>query len=254
MAPAGSEDTGGEDIGGLGHASITFSVVLILALDTTTRAGSAAIVRDGVVLLEHTGDPALTHGQRLPRDLMRLLDDAGVQLAEVDLLAVAAGPGSFTGLRVGIATVQGLAMAGERRVVAVPTLEALARAGRNGADAVAPWMDAQRGEVFAAVYEPDGRSLRLAASSEKPQATLARWEERLADAPLRFIGDGAVRYRDVIHRMRPASVILEDASPLAGIIGLIAGDEPHRAAEPHAVVPIYIRRSDAELARDSRGA
>jgi len=78
------------------------------------------------VLVESPGDPAHTHGQRLPGELMRLLDQAGVRIEDVDLFAVAAGPGSFTGLRVGIATVQGLAMARRRRVVAGSTLDALA--------------------------------------------------------------------------------------------------------------------------------
>jgi len=252
VAPAGWEETGGEDIGAR-FAEYNIQVVLVLALDTTARAGSAAVVRDGAVLLEQSGDPGLTHGQRLPRDLMRLLDDAGVRLAEIDLFAVAAGPGSFTGLRVGIATVQGLAMADNRRVVPVSTLEALARAGRNGVDRVAPWMDAQRGEVFAAVYEPDGRTPHLEPSSENPDRTLERWSRRLPDAPQRFIGDGAVRYRDIIQRVRPSSIILEPVPALAGFIGIIAAAEPERAVLPHAIAPIYIRRSDAELARDRRG-
>jgi tRNA threonylcarbamoyladenosine biosynthesis protein TsaB len=253
VAPAGWEETGGEDIGAR-FGEYNIQVVLVLALDTTTRAGSAAVVRDGAVLLEQTGDPGHTHGQRLPCDLMRLLDDARVRLADIDLFAVAAGPGSFTGLRVGIATVQGLAMADNRRIVPVSTLEALARAGRNGVDRVAPWMDAQRGEVFGAVYLPDGRSLYIEPSAENPDRTLERWSPLLSDAQARFIGDGAVRYRDIIQRGRPSSVIVEPVPALAGFIGSIASDEPERAVLPHAVVPIYIRRSDAELARDRRGS
>jgi tRNA threonylcarbamoyladenosine biosynthesis protein TsaB len=228
--------------------------VLVLALDTTTRAGGAAVVRDGVILLEHTGDPAITHGQRLPRDLMRLLDEAGVDLAEVDIFAVAAGPGSFTGLRVGIATVQGLAMAAGRRVVPVPTLEALARAGRNGVNRVAPWMDAQRGEVFAAVYAADGSSVDIEASSETPERTLERWSQPLSVEPLRFVGDGALRYREIVERMAPAADIVDPVPPLAGFVGIIATRSPQRAVLPHAVVPIYVRRSDAELARARRKA
>ena len=134
--------------------------MIILALDTTTRAGSAAVLRDGVVLAELSGDPALTHGQRLPGELMRVLAQADVRIEDVDLFAVAAGPGSFTGLRVGIATVQGLAMARSRRVVPVSTLDALAWAAANAAGAaanadrrIAAWMDAQRGDVFAALYD-----------------------------------------------------------------------------------------------------
>jgi tRNA threonylcarbamoyladenosine biosynthesis protein TsaB len=228
--------------------------VLVLALDTTTRAGSAAVVRDGAVVLEEAGDPALTHGQRLPRDLMRLLDRAGVQLDDVDLFAVAAGPGSFTGLRVGIATVQGLAMAGARRVVPVSTLEALARAGRNGRDPIAAWMDAQRGEVFAALYAADATSLVIDPSSEPPDRTLERWGPHLSGRE-RFIGDGALRYREAIARASPSAtraVIVDPVPPLAGVIGALASNQPDRGVLPHAVVPIYIRRSDAELARDRK--
>jgi tRNA threonylcarbamoyladenosine biosynthesis protein TsaB len=228
--------------------------VLVLALDTTTRAGSAAVVRDGVIVLEQMGDPAITHGQRLPRDLMRLLDDARVELADVDVFAVAAGPGSFTGLRVGIATVQGLAVAAGLRVVPVPTLEALARAGRNGVTRVAPWMDAQRGQVFAAMYAADGVSMEFEASSETPERTLDRWSRSLAVEPLRFVGDGALRYREIVERMAPASVIVDPVPPLAGFIGIIASQAAHRAVLPHAVAPIYVRRSDAELARARRNA
>ena len=228
--------------------------MLALALDTTTRAGSAAVVRDGVILLEHAGDPTITHGQRLPRDLMRLLDEAGIRLADVDIFAVAAGPGSFTGLRVGIATAQGLAMAAERRIVPVPTLEALARAGRNGVNRVAPWMDAQRGEVFAAVYAADGATVEIEASSETPDRTLDRWPQPLAVEPIQLVGDGALRYRETVERRVPAAVIIDPVPPLAGFIGLIASQCPQRGVLPHAVVPIYVRRSDAELARARRNA
>ncbi len=225
--------------------------MLVLALDTTTRAGSAAVVRDADVLAEHTGDPAITHGQRLPSDLVAVLDRAGVRLDDIDLFAVAAGPGSFTGLRVGIATVQGLAMAAAKRVVPVSALEGLARAGANGRDAVAAWMDAQRGEVFAALYAADGRTLLAGPSSLPPLQTLDAWSAPWPSGAVRFIGDGALRYRELIER-RPSTALVEPVPPLAPQIGLIAATEPQRGVLPHAVVPIYIRRSDAELARDRR--
>jgi tRNA threonylcarbamoyladenosine biosynthesis protein TsaB len=251
VAPAGWDDTGGEDIEAR-SGEYNIQIVLVLALDTTTRAGSAAIVRDGAVVLEETGDPALTHGQRLPRDLIRLLDRAGVRLDQIDLFAVAAGPGSFTGLRVGIATVQGLAMARPRRVVPVSALEALARAGRDGRDPIAAWMDAQRGEVFAALYAADGNTLLIDPTSEPPGRTLERWAPRLTGRE-RFIGDGALRYRDAIARATAgAAAIVDPVPPLAGVIGTIASTQPDRGVLPHAVVPIYIRRSDAELARDRK--
>ncbi len=105
--------------------------MIVLALDTTTRTGSVAVVATGEVRWEGTGDPRLTHGERLPGELMTALHGAAVDLASVDLFAVAAGPGSFTGLRVGIAAMQGLAVATGRQIVPVSTLAALA--ARRGA-------------------------------------------------------------------------------------------------------------------------
>ncbi len=169
--------------------------MIVLALDTTGRAGSAAIVQGGVVLAELSGDPAVTHGQRLPGELMRLVDDAGIALEAVDLLAVAAGPGSFTGLRVGIATMQGLAVATGKPIVPVSTLEALARAGFKEGDAlVAPWIDAQRGEVFGALYDT-GRTPIGEPTALPPAATLTSLATIAGGRRIRLVGDGAVRYR-----------------------------------------------------------
>ena len=101
----------------------------VLALDTTTRAGSVAVVEDDRIVLQRGGDPARTHVERLPAEILSLLQDAGLALPAVDVFAVAAGPGSFTGLRVGIATIQGLAFVQHRKVVALSALAALAQAG-----------------------------------------------------------------------------------------------------------------------------
>ncbi len=172
--------------------------MIILSLDTTTRAGSAAVLRGDDVLAQLVGDPASPHGQRLPGDLGRVLDLAGVALRDVELFAVAAGPGSFTGLRVGIATMQGLAMASGARVAPVSTLDALARAGTNATRLVGAWMDAQRGEVYAALYAPDGEEVRLEAVAARPQVVLDAWAGALASREVVFIGDGAMRYSALI--------------------------------------------------------
>src|SRR5258705_7017269 len=129
--------------------------MLVLALDTTTRAGSAALVENDRVIAERVGNAARAHAERLPGDLMDLLRDAGRPLSEVDLFAVAAGPGSFTGLRIGIATIQGLAVVAARRIVALSSLETLAQAA--GLDLapgtiVAAWMGRYRRDVFTALY------------------------------------------------------------------------------------------------------
>lgn len=220
----------------------------MLALDTTTPAGSVALVADGSVRLVRAGDPTLTHGQRLPNDLRQALADAGVSVGELDLLAVAAGPGSFTGLRVGIAAIQGLAMAISRRVVAVSALEALARAAGTGREPLAAWIDAQRGEVFAALFDQLGR-LVIEPSALAPDATLRWWKDRLPPGPVRFAGDGALRYEPQIRSAGIDALITSTTPLLAGVIGQIATAEADQAVLPHAVVPIYVRRPDAELAR-----
>jgi tRNA threonylcarbamoyladenosine biosynthesis protein TsaB len=227
--------------------------VLVLALDTTTRAGSIAVVRNGEIVSERVGDGSRTHGERLPLDLMRTLEAAAVDVSDVDLLAVAAGPGSFTGLRVGIAAMQGVAMAMDRRIVPVSTLDALARSAVRISDRrpIGAWMDAQRGEVFASLYEPDGERLIVEASALPPDRTLDSWTDATA-AHVRFIGDGAARYADVIRGTVGHDVEIAPAPPLAGIIGRIACEAPDRARLPHAILPIYIRRPDAELAREKQ--
>jgi tRNA threonylcarbamoyladenosine biosynthesis protein TsaB len=257
--------------------SITLSRhVLVLALDTTTRSGSVAVVEDGAIRAELTGDASRTHCERLPSDLMAALDLASRTLEDIDLLAVAAGPGSFTGLRVGIAAIQGLAMATGKLVVPVSALDALAgwasseagrfrlppspqlrrtaeasaEAGQAEDQAIAAWMDAQRGEVFAALYDRSGAHALGAPTSLTPDRTLDQWT---GGGPRRFIGDGAVRYEAVIRRRVGSDAVIAAAPPLAGVIGRLAAAQPDRAVLPHAVVPIYVRRSDAELARARRG-
>ena len=226
--------------------------MIILSLDTTTSAGSAAVLRDGLVLAESGGNPDITHGQRLPADLDRVLRQAAVRIEDIDLFAVAAGPGSFTGLRVGIATAQGLATARGRRVVAVSALEALARAAANAGAPIAAWMDAHRGQVFSEVYAPNGLDVVRTAEASLPAPLLDSWDHRDPDAGPIFIGDGAVRYRVEIQARFGPTVVVMDPPPLAGIIGRIAAERPDRAVLPHAVVPIYLRKPDAELARIRR--
>jgi tRNA threonylcarbamoyladenosine biosynthesis protein TsaB len=228
--------------------------MLVLALDTTTRRGSVALTRDADLLDLELGDPALTHGQRLPGDIIRLLGRQRVSLGDIDLFAVAAGPGSFTGLRIGIAAMQGLALANGRGILGVSALDALrASAPEAGVPSeislVGAWMDAHRGEIFASLYRGQTPIDEPAVSA--PPATLERWEPTLAGKPVAFIGDGALAYADVIRAALPSAVIVPSVPPLAPAIARLARD---RAGDgitpPHALRPLYVRRPDAELARD----
>jgi tRNA threonylcarbamoyladenosine biosynthesis protein TsaB len=230
--------------------------VLILAVDTTARAGSLAILRGRELVHEMTGDVSRTHGERLPLDFMRVCEGAGVALNDIDVIAVAAGPGSFTGLRVGIAAVQGLAFALDRRVVPVSTLEAVAAAANEPAKYLGAWVDAQRGEVFAQLFIVSDALETTPATSPMvaaPKRVIEGWREQVELDAVSFHGDGAVRYADDIQRAAGAAFrVASRAEPLAGAIGKIAAAAPHRAVLPHAIVPIYVRRPDAELARERR--
>jgi tRNA threonylcarbamoyladenosine biosynthesis protein TsaB len=236
---------------------------VILALDTSSAGGSAAVIHaDGqkTLAIETAGDSAHPHGKRLPLDLMAVLRDAGATIDDVDRLAVAVGPGSFTGIRVGIATMQGLALARNLLVTPVSTFEALAWHREKTDQPVATWVDAHRGEVFATLYAPDGRTVLAPATSLQPDATLEAWRETLAPfARVQFLGDGAVRYRGIIEQRLGARAGLDPAdhlvAPLLALaIAWIAAEEPDRAVRPHAVVPLYVRRPDVELTRDRREA
>jgi tRNA threonylcarbamoyladenosine biosynthesis protein TsaB len=227
----------------------------VLALDTTTRVASMALVEDQRVIEERVGDPSQPHSERLPAALIELLHDHGMTPASVDVFAVAAGPGSFTGVRIGMAIVQGLAMVTGRRVVGVSALEALAQlASRTlGPGAlVGALIDAHRGEVFSALYQvaeaplfsPE-RLVELAGPLVgEPAATLASWPRREA---MSLVGDGAGR----AVRLGGVNAVAQ-APALAGAIGRMAIVRASRgeAVHPAAVRPLYIRRPDAELERE----
>lgn len=204
-------------------------------------------MRNERVLREQAGDPSSGQAERLPSALAALLDRESVALVEIDAFAVATGPGSFTGLRVGIATMQGLAMATGKPLIGVSAFDALALSG--GHERVATWIDAWRGEVFAAVYE-DGCEVG-APTVARPEDLLAR----LSGQATRFTGDGAARHRELIRATLGAAARFTDptAPLLAGIIATLAGDA-FRAGQrppPHAIRPIYVRRSAEELVRDA---
>jgi tRNA threonylcarbamoyladenosine biosynthesis protein TsaB len=230
----------------------------VLALDTTARALSAALVDDDHIRAERVGDTTCSHAERLPGVLIDMVAAAHGDLASIDVFAVAAGPGSFTGLRIGIAAMQGLAFVTGKRIVAVSALDALAHTAAAGAAEgalVAAWIDAHRRDVFAALYRVGpgapfsrGRIVAVDAPSvDDPQAVLDRW----ALVPDLFAGSGARRYADVIAARTPSARVL-DESPLAGVIGRVAVDRARagEAVDPAGVQPIYVRRPDAELARE----
>ena len=259
--------------------------MLILALDTTSRAGSVALARDAGVLDQQRGDPSRTHGERLPGDIGDLLERHGLTVADVDLYAVAAGPGSFTGLRVGIATIQGLALAHARPVVPVSALVALAHGALissggpvHDAELIAACMDAQRREVFSALYarsamEKDRREQARGSATHAEFAELAEhaehgkhvdveetaagldvieppivgraeemlgaWAGHFRGRTVCFVGDGALMCKQVLTEcLKDAAQFIEPLPCLASSVALIAAE---RAAAGGAVMPHAIR-------------
>jgi tRNA threonylcarbamoyladenosine biosynthesis protein TsaB len=229
----------------------------VLALDTTTRAGSVAVLDDGEVLVETAGDGSRSHAERLPAEVLRALAAAGLTTADIDLFAVASGPGSFTGLRIGIATIQGLAFVHNRRIAPVSALRALAEtsvASVRPGECIGAWMDAHRRDVFSALYRVEGNAAIAAMLAElegpmvsAPVATVERW--RAIELPVVVCGDGAVTYRAGL----PSSVRVVEPRPLAAAIGrlAIAAAARGETVVPAGVQPLYVRRPDAELAREA---
>ena len=220
--------------------------MLMLSLDTTTRAGSCALLRDGRVLREYIGDASRDQAERLPGDLSALLEREVVTLDAIDAFAVATGPGSFTGLRVGIATMQGLAMATGKPLIGVSAFDALASLASE--ERLATWIDAWRGEVFAAIYE--NGQLIDAPVVAPPDLLLKELQGRRT----LFTGDGAAVFEARIRASlgEAARFTTPIAPPLAGAIATLAGQAFRRGDRPlpHAIRPIYVRRSDAEIAAD----
>lgn len=234
------------------------AAMVILALETVTRAGSVALL-DGGRMHAAIGRTPEPHGTRLPGEVIAFLTEHGRTLADLDFLSVVTGPGSFTGLRIGLASVQGLAMPAGKRVIPVPSLEAMAEAWRQAhpqnAARVITCLDGARADVFAAAYEvehpgstEDARVLLppFVATPEEAARTFATLP---GDLPLVVTGDAAFRYQHVWERDLPHATIDTSALNLAHGAVTIAARHTALAVAPHALRPLYVRRPDAELAR-----
>lgn len=239
-------------------AEYNIAPMVVLALETATRQGSVALLI-GDTCHARVGDAARTHGERLPCELLALIEEQQLSLRDVDLLAVVAGPGSFTGLRVGVAAVQGLALAAGRRVVAVPTLEAMAEGWRlqqaSGPSTIAvSCLDGQRGDIFFAAWimnlnEPIERATPLIEPSVGSPDDLAGLVKAGRINPSAVVvGLGVARHAATLSAV--GLRIEEGATPLAATAARMAARRAEQATAPHALRPLYIRRPDAVLARE----
>jgi tRNA threonylcarbamoyladenosine biosynthesis protein TsaB len=213
--------------------------VRVLGVDTTTARESVALADGGEVVGEVRLFPVDGHSARLLPAVAFLLEGLGLGPADVDGYAVAAGPGSFTGLRVGIGTVQGLALAADRRCVGISALDALAARAAFSADCIVAVMEAYRGEVFGGIYDGEARPLH-----EPRAAPLADLLEQVPDGAA-FVGDGAVRYRALIAASRPAAVFPRRSLFLAGTVARLGETEllAGRGVSAKDLRPLYLREA-----------
>jgi tRNA threonylcarbamoyladenosine biosynthesis protein TsaB len=221
----------------------------LLALDTATRSCSVAVTHDGSLSAELTIVKNQTHSKHLMELIHSVLQIADFRLADLDGLAVTIGPGSFTGLRIGISTIKGLACALARPVVGVSTLEALAWQCGQTSYLICPLLDARKGEVYGATYRFNKGQL---IQKTGPRATIPEAVVEDIKSPCVFIGTGARLYRrDILAatgglaHFVPAGQNMIRASSVAFLS--MPKFEANDTDEVAGLVPHYIRKSDAEL-------
>jgi tRNA threonylcarbamoyladenosine biosynthesis protein TsaB len=216
----------------------------VLAVETSALAGGVALVDGERLIAEYVLDVSVTHSERLLTAIERVLVDARWAPRDLEGLAVSIGPGSFTGLRIGVSTVKGLAWALGLPIAAVPTLDAMAATVPDSALPVCPVLTARRGEVYASCYRRDGDGLRreweyLASSPEELAARLTE--------PTLLIGDGAAGVASPHARRLPPPHRVPSPACVATL-----GRERLRLGETVGaaeLAPFYLRPSQAELRR-----
>ena len=223
----------------------------VLAVDTSSERGSVCVTDRGEILGEVRLASSIQYSERLFRSIEFLFQHLPFQLADVDVFAAARGPGSFTGLRVGIAAVQGFVAAHGKQAVGVTTLEALAWKTAIQDALVAPMIDARRDDIYGALYRRiQTRNGPDTLVEEQPPVVLkpAEWLDSLPRNRLIFCGDAAIRYRSLIEQHAEWKVCSMDLYLASAIAEL--------ATTPVSgpLVPLYVRKTDAEIARESIGS
>ncbi len=227
----------------------------LLAIETATAAHSVALVEDGRLLAELSYEAQGNRGGMLLPTVDQVLKTAGVAARDLDAVAVSLGPGSFTGLRVGLATAQGLALGAGAMVVGVPTLEALAEGYALADGTICALLDAYRGEVYMALFRRNGYALERVI----PDAVLAPGAVAsvlaAVEGPVHLIGYGAARYREQLEAALGGRACVSDESlravPLAVVVARLGIRQFADGRTPVAEVALsYLRRAAAEMNRE----
>ena len=229
----------------------------ILGIDTAMTTGSVALTEGEQVIAEYLLDIQATHSERLLPALDRLLQDTGSGGDDLDGIAVATGPGSFTGLRIGVATAKALAYTWRKPLIGVNVLEGLAFQVGFASKWVCSLVDARHDEVYGCLYEIE--NLPEAAISPKAGPVEAFVEEvlEIAHGPICFTGDGARAYKDVISELAGERLVTPTSNSmylrassisLLGRERLLAGD----GHDPLTLAPMYLRLPEAQRRLQAR--
>lgn len=229
----------------------------VLAIETSTMLGGVAVIDESGLVVESRLNIRTAHSERLMRGLEQALGQAGMTIEDMDAIAVSRGPGSFTGLRIGLSTVKGIAYATGKPVVAVPTLEAFAW---NFAPAalgmpICPMLDARKKEVYAAAFVWEAGEMESVMRRLVPEASVhaGDFAAQLPSAgKILFAGEGSVIYReDILSVLKdravfaPAHLMVPLPSSTAYLGRRLALEG--RFEDPASLTPLYIRKSEAEL-------
>lgn len=220
--------------------------MIILAVHTTTRRLSAAVTQNGRVLHENILPPGREHLENLAPIILGISNRLKISLEHVDGFAVAVGPGSFSGIRVGLATVKGVALALGKPVVGVSSLEILAWLGLTDGEIGAAVIDARRGELFAGIYRKSGKTVALMKGPFLTKLDLLEKLAELTDQDNRIVC--SERAVENLPEGNPGAWISRIVTPSASACALMAEERFRRGTlqDLHSITPLYVRRSDAE--------
>ena len=224
----------------------------ILAVDASTNVAGCAVLSEQKLIAEDLVNYKLKHSEKLMPAISSVMDSSGLDYGDLDVLAVTAGPGSFTGLRIGIAAVKGICQASGKKVIPVSTLEALAYNLLYTAGLICPLLDARRSQVYAAVFRSDGsgKLKRLSPDATMDPGDLDRLLDMLVQdgEKVYLLGDGMPVYGQLLTENKPDRTAVKPFQSLghAASVAACAQDHPEQAVDFHVLEPVYLRPSYAE--------
>ncbi len=233
----------------------------ILGIESSGMVASVAIIQDDVIISEYTMNHKKTHSETLLPMIDEIVKTSETRLEDLDAIAIAAGPGSFTGLRIGAATAKGLALALEKPIIPVKTCEGMAFNLWGAEGLVCPIMDARRNQVYTGIYRVQGNvEVIMDQTPMDIHELVEKLNSMTSDDPqasVTFLGDGVPIYKDVIWeeigipcKMAPGSMNRQRGASVAALGEILYKEKKYVLADDFA--PEYLRKSQAERVRSEK--